>query len=415
METTGKKVLIVGKSATEYTLAKKLSELDEVSEVFVAPGNEAMTEFCNVVDIRENNVTELLEFVLENAIDLTIASSELAIKYDITSVFQQNNQMIFAPTQDSAHICLNKSYSKKFMYKNSIPCPKFGIFDKPQLAIEYVQKSNMPVVIKTDEHQEKGVLICSSFPMAKKFIDEIFDRNEKKVIIEDYIFGHEFSFYVITDGYHAIPLGSVATYKNELEGNGGFLTSGMGAFTPDYKISKQAENKILQQIIYPTLETLAHHQSPYVGILGVDLILTSDDQLFALEFNPFLKSPDSEAVLALINENLYNLFQACVVGSFADDYENIDIADNYAISCVIGATTKEKIISGLDDLDDDTLIAHINTHKNQYLEYETTGGKTLVVTRTARVLSKAIEDLYEEVSIINFDGIKYRKDIGILY
>lgn len=412
MEKSGKKVLIIGSCAGTYTLAKKMSQSDEISELFVAPGNEAMKEFCTVIDIRENNIEELLEFALENAIDLTIAISESAIKSDIASVFQQNNQMIFAPAKNSANICLYKSAGKKFMYKNRIPCSKFGIFDKPSMAIDYVKKSNMPIVIKTDESREKGILVCNNFSAAKIFIEELFDNNEQKIVIEDYVQGHEFSFYVVTDGYHALPLGSVATYKHELEGNGGYLTSGMGSFTPDYKISKQIEKRIMQQIIYPTLNTLSREHTPYVGILGVDLIMNDNEQLFALKFNSFLQIPDCQDILAILNENIYNLFQACVVGSFADDYEQIDISDKSVVSCVLSSKVKDAIINGLDNLDENTEISHFNTHKNKYLEYETTGGKTLVVTRTARILSKAIEDLYEEISVIKFDGMKYRKDIG---
>lgn len=411
-EKTGKKVLIVGDSAGEYTLAEKMCKLGEVSDVFVAPGNDAMKEFCTVVDIRENNVQELLEFALENAIDLTVASSELAIKNDIASVFQQNNQMIFAPSKDSANICLHKSAGKKFMYKTRIPCSKFGIFDKPSLAIDYIKKAGMPIVIKTDEYQENGVLVCNVFSVAKTFIEDLFESGEKKVIIEDYAHGHEFSYYVITDGYQALPLGSVATYKYELEGNGGFLTHGTGSFTPDYKISKQVEKRILQQIIYPTLNILARQHTPYIGILGVDLIMNKDEHLSALKFNSFLQIPDCQGILALLNENIYNLFQACVVGSFADDYEQIDVSDKSAVSCVLLAKKKEAIINGVDSLDENTQIAHFNTKKNEYLEYETSSGRTLVITRTARILSKAVEDLYDEISIINFEGIKYRYDIA---
>lgn len=414
-EKTGKKVLIVGASAGEYTLAKKMSESDEISEVFVAPGNDAMKEFCNVVDIRENSIQELLEFALENAIDLTIASSEEAIKNDIASIFQQNNQMIFAPAKESANICLYKSAGKKFMYRNRIPCSKFGIFDKPSMAIEYVKKSNMPIVIKTDEAIEKGILVCNNVSMAKNFIENLFDNGENKVVIEDYVPGHGFSFYVITDGYHALPLGSVATYKYELEGNGGFLGTGIGAFTPDYKVSKQVERKILQQIIYPALNTLSREQTPYIGILGVDLVIDDSEQIFTLKFNSFLRIPDCQGILSLLNENLYNLFQACVIGSFADDYEQLDILDKSAVSCVLSSNIKETIINGLDDLDESTEVAHFYNKKNRYLEYETTGGKTLVITKTARILSKAIEDLYDEISVIKFDGMKYRKDIGQIY
>lgn len=412
-ENKGKKVLIIGAGACEYTLAKKLTELEEISEVFVAPGNNAMKEFCTVVDIRESSVQELLEFALENAIDMTIASSEEAIKNDISALFQQNNQMIFAPSKESAGICTSKAQGKKFMYKNRIQCPKFGIYDKPSLAIDYVTKSNLPVVIKTDSHQgNKGIMVCNALSVAKNYIEELFDSTEKKVIIEDFILGHEFSFYVITDGYHALPLGSVATYKYELEGNGGLTNSGMGGYSPDYKISYQLEQKIMQQIIYPTLNSLQHQHNPYVGILGVDLILTENNQLFSIEFNSFLQTPDCQAILALLNENIYHLFQACIVGSFADDYEYLNIEDNNAISCVLLAKKEGEIIEGLDNLDEETQITHFNTTKNQYLEYETGQGRTLVLTRKARVLSKAKEDLYDEISMINFNGKKYRKDIG---
>lgn len=410
---TGKKVFIIGSSAAEYTLAKKLSESDGIAEIFVAPGNDTMKDFCTVVDIREQNVQELLEFALENAIDMTVASSEIAIKNDIATVFQQNNQMIFAPTKESANICLYKSTGKKFMYKNRIPCSKFGIFDKPSLAIDYIKKSNMPVVIKTDERIDKGVLVCNSFSVGASFIENLFEHEEKKVIIEDYALGHEFSFYVITDGYHALPLGSVATYKYELEGNGGLSTPGVGAFAPDYKVSQQVEQKIMQQIIYPALNSLAHSHTPYVGILGVDLIMDENEQLFSLKFNSFLQVPDAQVILALLNENIYNLFEACIVGSFADDYNYIDIEDKSAISCVLSSMSEDRLISGLDKVDENTQLAFFNIRKNQYLEHKTNKGRTLILTRTARVLAKAIEDLYEEIEVVKFDGgMKFRKDIG---
>lgn len=411
----GKNIFIIGNSATEYSLAQKFSTLEEVGKIFVAPGNDAMKEFCTIVDIREDNPQELLEFALENAIDLTIASSEKSIKSDVASLFQENHQMIFAPSVASANICTSKAAGKKFMYKNRISCPKFAIFDKASLAIDYVKNSRMPIVIKTDEHQEgKGVLVCQSFSIAQAFINDLFDSGEKKVIIEDFILGHEFSFYVITDGYKALPLGSVANYKYSLEGNGGLITPGVGAFVPDYKISKQVEKKILQQIIYPTLNTLARSHTPYVGVLGVDCIMTSQDYLYAIEFNSFLQTPDSQGILTILEEDLYQLMHACAIGSFADDYEKLTISDAYAVSCVLSTGKREcSIIYGLDELDESTQVAHFNTRKNEYLEYETTkGGRTLVLTRTAKTLSRATETLYDEISLINFEGMKYRKDIA---
>jgi phosphoribosylamine--glycine ligase len=411
---TKKKILIVGNSAREYSIAKKLSKDEKIGEIFVAPGNVAMKEFATVVDIRENAPEELINFAMENSIDLTIASGENAIKSNIADIFQSNGKMIFAPTAESAQICTYKSAGKRFMYKNHVPCTRFGIFDKQNMASDYVKKSQMPIVVKTDEHQgEKGTLVCQTEHIANDFIEDLYDSGETRVIIEDYVSGHEFSFYVVTDGYRAIPLGSVANYKYSLDGNGGLITPGMGAYTPDYKITKQIERKVLQQIIYPTLNALEKMQTPYVGIFGVDCILTGDERIYAIEFNSFMQDPDCESILEVLDENLYDIMEACAIGSFADDYEKIEIADKYAVSCVLSSgRKKDSIISGLDALDEETSVAHFNTQKNQYLEYLTNGGRTIVLTRSARTLSRALNALYEEVDLVKFDGKKFRKDIG---
>lgn len=414
MENEGKKVLIVGASSGEYVLAQKIAETKGISKVYVAPGNDSMRDFSTTVDIKETNSKELLEFVLENAIDFTIVSNESAIKTDIASLFQSNGQMIFAPTFESAGICLSKAHGKKFMYKNRIPCPKFGIFDKITMAIDYVKNSKYPIVVKTDEHQEKKeIMICNSFIDAKNFIEDLFASGEKRIIVEEYIHGHEFSFYVVTDGYHALPLGSVATYKHELDGHAGSITDGMGSFAPDYKISKNIENIIMNQMVYPTLDVLAEMQIPYTGVLGLDLILDENEKLFALEYNSFLQNPDCNCILSNLDENLFNLFEACVVGSFADDYESLDISDSYSVSCVICSKKPGSIVHGLENLDDDTQVSFYNNHKKKNAKYTTKTGPIFTLTRSARVLSRAVDALYDEVSMIDFEGIHYRRDIGL--
>ncbi|MBQ9688681.1 ATP-grasp domain-containing protein [bacterium] len=404
-----KKVLIVGSGASAYTVAQVLSR-DENLEIFVAPGNDAVREFATVVDIREHSVQELLEFVLENDISLTVVTSK-SDRNDIANVFQANNQNIFCPTKASSAICDSKILGKKFMHQNSIPCPKFAVFDKPNFAYSYLESASFPVVIKTEYHQKKGIGICNNISSARSFIENAFD--EKRILIEDYIWGHEFSFYVMTDGYQAIPLGCVATYKYELEGNGGMMSSGMGAFSDNYKISNKLKEKIMRQIVNPTLESLANSQKPYVGILGVDLIVDSQEKLYTVEFNSFLKSPDAQVVLELLDDNLYDLFESCAIGAFADDYARIKVKDEHAVSCVLCAGEKAEKIEGLDELDEDTFVAHNNTKKVDN-HYETSAGRTLILTRKSKVLSRAIKDLYEEVDIVNYSGKKYRKDIGTI-
>lgn len=403
-----KKVLIVGNSAKDYALVKKFKNYD--CEVVVLPGNTAISELVECVDIREENTQEILEYVLENAIDLTIVTSEKAIKSNIAELFQANSQLIFCPTAQSAQFALSRSAGKRFLYKQRIATPRFGIFDKLPLAIDYLKTAPMPQVIRADENSNLADrLVCSTFATSKTFVEDLFNKGEDKIVLEDYIYGHEFTFYIVTDGYSALHLATVANYKFAEDGDGGILTSGVGAFTPDYKVSSIVENSVMQNVVTRVLESLQRKETPYLGILGVDCVLNNDGSFVTLDFKPFLSDHDADAVLNLVDENLLTLFEACAVGSFADDYEKIDVSENSSVSCVISSRKKGEIIKGIELVESD--ITHFATTKNKYLEYETIEGKTLVLTKTAKTLSRARKHLYEDVELISFSGKKCRKDI----
>lgn len=403
-----KKVLIVGNSAKEYALVKKFKNYD--CDIFVLSGNSAISELAECVDIREENVQEILEYVLENAIDLTIVTSEVAIKNNIAELFQTNNQLIFCPTAQSAQFTLSRSAGKRFLYKLRIPTPRFGIFDKLPLAIDYLKNAPMPQVIRADENSNSADrLVCTTFAASKTFVEDLFNKDENKVVLEDYVYGHEFTIYVVTDGYSALHLATVANYKFAEDGDGGILTSGVGAYTPDYKISSDIENSVMQNVVERVLASLQRKETPYLGVLGIDCVLTIDGSFVTLDFKPFLSDHDAEAVLNLVDENLLTLFEACAVGSFADDYEKIDVSDNSSVSCVISSRKKGEIIKGLELVESD--ITHFATTKNKYFEYETVEGKTLVLTKTAKTLSRARKHLYEDVELISFSGKKCRNDI----
>lgn len=403
-----KKVLIVGNSAKEYALVKKFKNYD--CDIFVLSGNSAISELAECVDIREENVQEILEYVLENAIDLTVVTSEVAIKNNIAELFQTNNQLIFCPTAQSAQFTLSRSAGKRFLYKLRIPTPRFGIFDKLPLAIDYLKNAPMPQVIRADENSNSADrLVCTTFAASKTFVEDLFNKDENKVVLEDYVYGHEFTIYVVTDGYSALHLATVANYKFAEDGDGGILTSGVGAYTPDYKISSDIENSVMQNVVERVLASLQRKETPYLGVLGIDCVLTTDGNFVTLDFKPFLSDHDAEAVLNLVDENLLTLFEACAVGSFADDYEKIDVSDNSSVSCVISSRKKGEIIKGLELVESD--ITHFATTKNKYFEYETVEGKTLVLTKTAKTLSRARKHLYEDVELISFSGKKCRNDI----
>ncbi len=400
-----KKILIIGNTAKVYSLAKFLSE---ENEVYVAPGSPAISEFATNVDLRENS--EILEFVMENGIDLTIP---VALNSGIVELFNNNNQKIFAPSNAASKLIYDKNLMKKVLYKLRIPTPKFGIFEKPNMVMDYIKNLKNPFVLKTNEPSSAVVLTSSK--EAKTIVDSIFAQQTQKVLIEDYVWGTPFVFYTVTDGYKALPIGSSILYKHSLEGNGGQLTSGMGACAPNYKLSIDHEYFLMDNVIYPTLDYLEIEGNPYTGILGVNGIITENGVLQILGYESFMHDADCAAVLECLDTDLYRLFEACVVGSFSDEFEFIPQKDISATSIVLtckNKDNKENIINGLELLDEETLVSFAPTVvKNRYLEYEAAFGANIVLTSTANTNTKSAQKVYEEASNIDFNGIYYRKDI----
>ena len=405
-----KKILIIGNSAKEYALAKKLSENNQI---FVAPGSDTIKEFATCLDIREDSVAELLEFVLENSIDLTVPVSYKALQSDIVEVFSNNNQQIFAPPQKAMQTLCDKAFMKKTFYKLRVPTPKFGIFEKQNMVVDYIKNLKNPYVLKINEPNSATVFTTAG--SSKAIVDSFFAAKTQKVIIEDYIWGTPFTFYAITDGYKALPVGSSITYKHSLEGDGGQLTTGMGACVPNYKLSIDNEYFLMDNVIYPVLENFEQNGAPYVGILGVDAILTDDNNIQVLGLQPFFQDCDCDAILETFELDLYNLLESCVIGSFSDEIEFVPIKDISATTLVLqckNKENKENIINGLEDLDEDLKISfYSNVKKNKYLEFEAESGHVLTVTAFARTLASSRTKVYDEVKNINFKGISYRKDI----
>lgn len=405
-----KKILIIGSSAKEYALAKKLSE---TNEVFVAPGNVAMKEFVTLVDIRENAVNELLEYVMENGIDLTIPTSLNAINTNIVELFTKNNQLIFAPSQGAARLAFDKCIAKKILYKLRIPTPKFGIFEKQNMTMDYIKNLKNPFVIKTND--SSSAVVLTSPQVGKSIIETLFVEQNQKVLVEDYVWGTPFSFYTITDGYKALSLGSSIVYKHSLEGDGGQLTCGMGACFPNFKLSIEQENYIMEGVVYPTLEYLEAENNPYIGILGVNGIISENGQITVLGYQTFFQDVDSDAFLANIDTDLYSLFESCVIGSFSDEVDYIPQKDLSATSvslCCKNKENKENVIAGLEKIDEDMKVSFFSTvTKNRYLEYEAHNGAVVVLTALASTLAKSTKNVYEEINNIDFAGKIYRKDI----
>ena len=402
-----KKVLILGKSAKEFALAKMLSKS---VEVYVSSGNPAMAEFSTLVDFDNYDVAKIVEFVLENDISLTIPVDLNTVSTELLERFEANNLQIFCPNFDFLNLIKDKLAVKKFLYLLRVQTPRFASFDKVSVAYDYVKNLKHPVVIKSNLGEY--ATICVNERIARTSIDDLSYRNEN-ILIEEHINGQTFTIYFVSDGYKVLPLGNSLNYNFLLEGDGGVLTNGIGSVAPFYKLT-EGHIDYLTSVSTSIINHFEQQGNPLLGIFGLEVILTPDDRLYLSNIKHFMSDADAQGVLALLDIDLLKVMEDCLMGVFADMYDYIPQKDAYAVSVVLSSRKDQEVISGLNSLDEETLVAFYNSVKNKYLEYETKAGKVMNVTALAGTISRARDLLYSEVSDIDFETKSFRKDIGAI-
>ncbi len=403
-----KKVLILGKGAQEYSLAKHLASC---CEVYVCPGNPVIGEFATIVSIDNYNVKEIVDFVEKNEISVTIPVDKFSVTKDLISKFEEKNLQIFAPLMDVPDLFNDKVAIKKLLYKLHIPVPRFASFDKASVAYDYLKNARFPLIIKSNLGEY--ATICVNERIAKTAIDDLILRNET-VLIEEYLYGSTFSAYFISDGYKALPVGNALNYNFALDGDGGVLTNGVGSCSPFYKLTDAHIDFLTSSIANPLIDYFEQSGKPFMGIFGIECILTDDDRLMVTNLKYFLSDSDAPGILSLLDIDLLKVIDDCMQGLFADIYDYIPQKDEYAISAVLSSKTEGESIEGLRNLDENTVVTLYRLNKNKYLEYETINGKNLIITTTAGTISRAKELLYSEIDEISFKSITYRKDIGAI-
>ncbi len=320
------RILIIGSDFNTYAVAKKMSEQKNVDLVFVAPGNKYIKDFATSVDIQENEIEELLEFATANEINLVFISSINAISNSIADAFIGEGFNVFGPYFNSARITLSAASAKKFMYKLRISTPKFGIFDKEGLAIDYVRASKYPMVIKPDFFDETNFSqIVYTFSKAKEAVERLFDNFCKKIVIEEYAERQETYIYYITDGITVFYLGSVF---EEFD-----LDSGCDiCYSPNPNLSETQIQDITKRVVEPTILEISKNSNPYSGIFSVK-ISNVGKYLQVLEFKPFFNKNHACLILPFIEDDICDLFSAVAVGSFSDDYSDVKLNDGYVYAC----------------------------------------------------------------------------------
>jgi len=418
------KILIVGGGGREHALAWKAAQSEKVDTVFVAPGNPgtANEDKISNVDIGADDISALKTFAESEAIDLTIIGPENPLVDGIVDEFQQAGLPCFGPSKDAAILEGSKSFSKDFLQRHNIPTAEFQVFTEADAAKEYVKEKGAPIVVKADGLAAgKGVIIAMTENEAIVAIEDMLAGNKfgdagHRVVIEEFMQGEEASFIVMSDGKNILPLASSQDHKARDEGDAGPNTGGMGAYSPAPVVTDEMHDRIMQEVIEPTIRGMVKEGREYVGFLYAGVMITADGTPRVLEFNCRFGDPETQPIMMRLKSDLIELCQAALDGKLnevtADWDERAALGVVLASAGYPASASKGDVISGLsNDFPKGTKVFHAGTSK-QDDDVVTAGGRVLCVTALGETVSQAQQLAYQAVAKINWDGMFYRKDIG---
>lgn len=419
-----KKILVVGSGGREHALAWKLVQSPHTDIVYVAPGNAgtALEDNIENINISSDNIPALIDFAKKNDIDLTIVGPEAPLVAGIVDQFQQQELNIFGPKQYNAQLEGSKSFAKQFMQRFNIPTASYEEFTDIQLAKAYLANQSFPIVIKADGLAAgKGVVIAQSQQEAIDAVEDMLSGNAhgdagRKVVIEDFIVGEEVSFICLVDHDTVIPLASSQDHKARDNGDLGPNTGGMGAYSPAPLVTQTLHDKILAEVINPTVQGFIHSGHPYQGFLYAGLMITAHGKIKVLEFNCRFGDPETQPILMRLQSDLSPLcFDAA-----RNQLKQSELQWNPqpALGVVLAAGgypfkyAKGEVISGLNRISDkQTKVFHAGTQLDNN-NVITSGGRVLCVTALGNDIQSAQANAYRAVKEINWKDIYCRNDIG---
>jgi phosphoribosylamine--glycine ligase len=423
------RILVIGSGGREHALVWKIAQSKLVDKIFCAPGNGGISDQAECLDIKAEDIRGLLDFAKREKIDLTVVGPEVALAKGIVDEFRNQNLKIFGPAKRAAQLEVSKVFAKELMAKYKVPTGNFKIFSDSQEANKYIEKIGAPCVVKADGLAAgKGVVVAKTIEEAKQAVnsimqERIFGDSGNRVIIEDCLEGQEASIIVLTDSKQVIPLASSQDHKRVFDNDQGGNTGGMGAYSPAPVVTQELFKEILNNVIHKTIDGLAKEGIDYRGVLYAGIMFTKEGPK-VLEFNVRFGDPETQAILPRLKSDLLEVILATAEGKLSR-YKNLEW-DTRACVCVVcasggypGEYEKGKEIFGLDEAAKmkDVFVFHAGTTLVRSSEFAvpsflTNGGRVLGVTGLGNTIKVAIDNTYQAVDKIHFEGIHYRKDIG---
>ncbi|WP_448546913.1 phosphoribosylamine--glycine ligase [Thalassotalea fusca] len=418
------KVLVIGSGGREHALAWKAAQSKHVEKVFVAPGNAgtAIEAKLENIDISVGDLTALVNFAKTNDIGLTIVGPEQPLVDGVVDAFEKEGLKIFGPSAKAAQLEGSKAFTKDFLARHQIPTAAYQNFTEIKPAIAYVREQGAPIVVKADGLAAgKGVIVAMTLEEAEAAIKDMLAGNAfgdagHRVVIEEFLEGEEASFIVMVDGKNILPFATSQDHKRAYDGDKGPNTGGMGAYSPAPVVTPEIHNRIMKEVIVPTVEGMAKEDAPYKGFLYAGLMIAADGTPKVIEYNCRFGDPETQPIMMRLESDIVALCLAACEGKL--DTTEINFDPRAAVGVVLaaggypGSYEKGAVISGLStNQDESRKVFHAGTAMSGN-DVVSAGGRVLCATALGENVTNAQKSAYELLHQISWQGVEFRTDIA---
>jgi phosphoribosylamine--glycine ligase len=418
------KILVIGSGGREHALAWKLRQSPRVSEVIVAPGNAGTALEPNVrnAPVAITDIDALLQLAKVENVDLTVVGPEGPLVDGLVDRFRNEGLRCFGPRKIAAQLEGSKAFAKDFLVRHNIPTARHATFDELNSALAYVRARGAPIVIKADGLAAgKGVVVALTLADAEQTLHDMLGAHmlgaaSARVVIEEFLTGEEASYIVLCDGRNALPLATSQDHKRRDDADFGPNTGGMGAYSPAPVVTPEVDQRVLREVIEPTLAGMAAEGAPFIGFLYAGLMIDAHGAPRVIEYNVRLGDPETQPILLRLKSDLVDLIDAALDGRL--DRISVSWDQRCALGVVLAAQgypgkvrTGDEIHGHDGAFGPEVKVFHAAT-KAEGGAVLTSGGRVLTVCALGGDITKAQARAYAAAKQIRFEGMFYRRDIG---
>ncbi|WP_017091564.1 phosphoribosylamine--glycine ligase [Vibrio splendidus] len=417
-------VLIIGAGGREHALGWKAAQNQNVETVFIAPGNAgtALEPKLENVNIDVEDIAGLVAFAQDKKIELTIVGPEAPLVIGVVDAFREVGLPIFGPTQAAAQLEGSKAFTKDFLARHDIPTGYYSNFTEIEPAIAYVREQGAPIVVKADGLAAgKGVIVAMTLEEAEDAIKDMLAGNAfgeagSRVVIEEFLEGEEASFIVMVDGSSVLPMATSQDHKRVGDKDTGPNTGGMGAYSPAPVVTPEIHNRILEEVIYPTVRGMDAEGAPYTGFLYAGLMIDADGTPKVIEYNCRFGDPETQPIMMRMESDLVELCLMAIDEKLDEAESKWDPRASIGVVLAAGGYpadyAKGDVISLPTSEVEGQKVFHAGTTNNKAGDVVTNGGRVLCATALGNTVSEAQERAYALTKQVSWNGMFHRNDIG---